>query len=79
MAAGHAEALGSMRRIYLDAGRQDEFFLDLGAQAFSNELSGLGIEHSLELFEGTHTTTAHRFPGAVRELVLAMQEPRQGK
>jgi S-formylglutathione hydrolase FrmB len=74
MAAGHADALGGMRRIYLDAGRQDEFFLDLGAQAFSTELSRLGIEHSLELFDGSHFTVAHRFPGAVRELVLALVE-----
>ena len=38
MAAGHADALRSMRRIYLDAGRGDEYFLDLGAQAFAAEL-----------------------------------------
>jgi hypothetical protein len=75
MAEAHADALSSMRRIYLDAGRQDEFFLDLGAQAFSDELSRLGIEHSLELFDGTHSRTAHRYPGAIRELVLALAEP----
>ena len=74
MAEGNAGALASMRRIYLDAGRQDEFFLDLGAQAFSNELSRLGIEHSLELFEGTHGATRRRYPGAIRELVLALGE-----
>jgi hypothetical protein len=74
MAENHAGALRSMRRIYLDAGRQDEFFLDLGAQAFSDELSRLGIEHSLELFEGTHGATRPRYPGAIRELVLALGE-----
>ena len=35
MAPEHAEALRSMRRIYLDAGRSDEYYLDLGAQAFA--------------------------------------------
>ena len=35
MAPAHADALRSMRRIYLDAGRSDEYFLDLGAQAFA--------------------------------------------
>ena len=35
MAPRHADALRSMRRIYLDAGRGDEYFLDLGAQAFA--------------------------------------------
>ena len=31
MAPGHADALRSMRRIYLDAGKADEYYLDLGA------------------------------------------------
>jgi hypothetical protein len=72
MAEPHAEALRSLRRIYLDAGRQDEFFLDLGAQAFSDELSRLGVEHTLELFDGRHGGTSYRYPGAVRELVTAL-------
>jgi enterochelin esterase-like enzyme len=72
MAEGHAAVLSSMRRIYLDAGRQDEFFLDLGAQALSGELTRLGIEHTLELFDGTHDGIALRQPGAIRELVLAL-------
>ncbi len=72
MAAGHAEALSGLRRIYLDAGRSDEYFLDLGAQAFSNELSRLGVEHTLELFPGGHGGISYRYPGAIRELVLAL-------
>jgi Putative esterase len=73
MAEPHANALRGMRRIYLDAGRQDEFFLDLGAQAFSGELTRLGIDHSLELFDGKHGGISYRYPGAIRELVLALQ------
>jgi hypothetical protein len=68
----HGEALSTMRRIYLDAGRGDEAFLDLGAQAVSAELHKLGIEHSLELFDGRHGGIAYRYPGAIRELVLAL-------
>ena len=75
MAASHADALRSMRRIYLDAGRQDEAFLDLGAQAFSKELTRLGVEHTLELFEGRHGGISYRYPGAIRELVVALREP----
>ncbi|MGH2873846.1 MAG: alpha/beta hydrolase-fold protein [Solirubrobacteraceae bacterium] len=73
MASVRAEALRSMRRIYLDAGRQDEFFLDLGAQAFATELQRLGIEHTLELFEGRHGAISYRYPGAIRELVTALR------
>jgi S-formylglutathione hydrolase FrmB len=72
MAPSRADALRSMRRIYLDAGRNDEFFLDLGAQAFATELEALGVAHTLELFEGKHGGLTYRYPGAIRELVLAL-------
>jgi Putative esterase len=72
MAPERADALRRMRRIYLDAGTSDEFYLDLGAQAFAGELSKLGVEHSLELFDGTHSGTSYRYPRAIRELVLAL-------
>ena len=52
MAPHHADALRSMRRIYLDAGKSDEYYLDLGAQAFAEELSKIGAAHTLELFDG---------------------------
>jgi hypothetical protein len=72
MAPDHAGALDSMRRIYLDAGRSDEWFLDLGAQAFSQELTSLGVRHTLELFDGRHGGISYRYPGAIRELVKAL-------
>ena len=61
-----------MKRIYLDAGRGDEWYLDLGAQAFSAELDKLGVEHTLELFDGKHGGLTYRYPGAVRELLVAL-------
>jgi hypothetical protein len=73
MAPRHADALRSLRRVYLDAGKQDEWYLDLGAQAFSQELDKLGVEHTLELFEGKHGGLTYRYPGAIRELVLALR------
>jgi S-formylglutathione hydrolase FrmB len=73
MAPRHADALRGMARIYLDAGRRDEFFLDLGAQAFAAELDRLGAEHTLELFDGGHGGVSYRYPGAIRELVLALE------
>ncbi len=73
MAPERADALRSMRRIYLDAGRGDEWYLDLGAQAFAGELDKLGAEHTLELFDGKHGGLGYRYPGAIRELVTALQ------
>lgn len=72
MAPARADALRSMRRIYLDAGRADEYHLDLGAQAFATELSRLGVDYTLELFDGKHGGLTYRYPGAIRELVLAI-------
>jgi len=73
MAPARAEALRSMRRIYLDAGTRDEYFLDLGATAFAAELGKLGVEHTVELFDGKHGGISWRYPGAIRELVLALR------
>jgi len=55
-----------------DAGRPDEWFLDLGAQAFAAELEALGVQHTLELFDAAHGGIGFRYPGAARELVLAL-------
>jgi hypothetical protein len=73
LAPGHADALRGMRRIYLDAGRSDEYFLDLGAQAFAAELDKLGVKYTLELFDGRHGGISYRYPGAIRELVTALR------
>jgi hypothetical protein len=72
MAAAHGDALRSMRRIYIDAGTRDEYYLDLGAQAFAAELDKLGVTYTLELFEAGHGGLQFRYPGAIRELVLAL-------
>ena len=72
LAPAHADALRSMKRIYLDAGRRDEFFLDLGATAFAQQVEKVGAKCTLELFDGTHAGLAYRYPGAIRELALAL-------
>jgi S-formylglutathione hydrolase FrmB len=72
MAPNHPDELGSMRRILIEAGRSDEYLLDLGAQAFSVELKALGVDHTLELFDGGHGGMTHRYPPAIRELVVAL-------
>jgi hypothetical protein len=61
-----------MRRIHLEAGRADEYWLDLGAEAFAGELRCLGVAHTLELVDGGHFDIAHRYPAAIRELAVAL-------
>ena len=72
MAPEHGDALASMKRIYLDAGKADEWYLDLGAQAFGKELDKLGVEYTLDLFEGTHMGIQYRYPKAIAELARAL-------
>ena len=57
----------------IDAGKGDEYYLDLGAQAFAEELSKIGAAHTIELFDGKHGGITYRYPGAIRELVLALR------
>lgn len=72
MVPAHADALRGLRRIYLDAGRSDDVYLDLGAQAVSDELVRLGLDHTLELFAGTHSGLTYRYAPAIRELLIAL-------
>ncbi len=67
------EALASMRHVYLDAGRSDEYFLDLGAIAFSKELAAGGVDHELVLFDGKHGGLQYRYPKAIADLARALE------
>jgi S-formylglutathione hydrolase FrmB len=74
MARRHADALRSQRAIYIDAGNKDEWFLDLGAEAFRRELEALGItDVFFELFDGKHGGIEYRYPGAIRYLAERLQ------
>jgi Putative esterase len=72
MAPARADALRSMKRIYLDAGKSDEWYLDLGAIAFAREVEKAGATCTLELFDGKHGGLTYRYPGAIRELAVAL-------
>lgn len=72
MAAAHADALRGLRAIWIDAGSSDEFYLDLGADAFHGELTALGIDPGrvrFERFEGGHSGVGWRYPDAIGWLI----------
>ena len=63
------EALRSMRAIYIDAGNRDEYFLDLGAEAFRRACAEVGtVEPFFELFPAKHGGIEYRYPIALRYL-----------
>lgn len=68
MAPRHAEALRSLRAVWLDAGTRDEWYLDLGAQAFREQLRTVGLPDDrvhFELFDATHRGIDYRYPLAL--------------
>ena len=69
MVASHAEDLRAMRAIYIDAGKKDQWFLDLGADAFRRELEKIGVtDVFFELFDATHSAIEYRYPIALKYL-----------
>ena len=69
MAPRHADALRGLRAIYIDSGTRDQYFLDLGAEAFRQALERIGVtDVCFELFDGTHSAIEYRYPIALRYL-----------
>lgn len=64
-AACSADDDGTVRAIWLDAGRRDEWYLDNGAVAVSKELEAIGVTHTLELFDAGHISIGYRYPKAL--------------
>ncbi len=63
MAPRFATELRSLRAVWLDAGTKDEWFLDLGMQAFAEELDAIGVPNvRAELFDATHGGIDYRYP-----------------
>ncbi len=51
--------------MWIDAGRGDEYFLDVGAQAFRTELKAVGVPDErvhFELFDAGHAAIDYRYP-----------------
>ena len=72
MVARLKDAARMLRAVYLDAGRADEFHLDVGAVAFSAQLERLRVANvRLELFEGGHGGIEYRYPIGIRFLAEA--------
>jgi Putative esterase len=74
MVDAHADALRGLRAVYVDAGRRDEYFLDLGAEGFRAALERVGVtDVFFELFDGAHGAIEYRYPLALRYLAERLQ------
>ena len=69
MVPQHAESLRKMKAIYIDAGTKDEWFLDLGAEAYRRALADVGVtDVFFELFDATHMAIEYRYPLGLKYL-----------
>ena len=77
MVERHADALRGLKAIYIDCGKRDQFFLDLGAEGFRQALQRIGVtDVFFELFDGTHSAIEYRYPIALRYLAERLTSPR---
>ncbi|WP_045744752.1 alpha/beta hydrolase-fold protein [Actinoplanes rectilineatus] len=64
----YADALRGLSAVWIDAGTRDEWFLDLGAEAFHDGLRRIGVPADrihFELFPAGHGAIDYRYPLAV--------------
>jgi S-formylglutathione hydrolase FrmB len=72
LAASSAESMAELRGVWLDAGRSDEYFLDLGAVALRRALLAAGLPEErlhFELVDGGHRGMSGRYPLSLAFLV----------
>jgi S-formylglutathione hydrolase FrmB len=70
-----ADACRAWHSVWIDAGSSDDYYLDVGAQAFQQALTHIGVPDDrvhFELFPGTHAAIDHRYPMALRWLAARM-------
>jgi len=75
MLPGHAEALRSMKLLYLDCGTKDEWNLHLGMRLFARELDRLGIRHEKEEFDDGHMNVQYRYDVSLPKLAHGLGAP----
>lgn len=66
------DALRELALLFLDAGRNDEYGLQLGARQLSDKLTAKGIAHTHEEFAGGHRHTTHRYDRSLALVTKAL-------
>jgi len=65
----HADALRSLRAVYVDCGTRDEWYVDLTAEWLRRELTALSVpDVYVDFFDATHLAIEYRYPLGLRYL-----------
>ncbi|PXX71150.1 putative esterase [Nocardia tenerifensis] len=79
MVPAHAEAMRSMRAIWIDGGIRDEWYLDIGGEAFREALLEAGVDAGVinfELLDAAHGGIDYRYPLSLAWLARRLGETR---
>ena len=68
----HADALRSMKLLYLDCGIRDEWHLHLGMRLFAGRREALGIEHERQEFDDGHMNVQYRYDVTLPRIATAI-------
>ena len=67
-----ADALRSLRLLYLDCGTRDEWHLHHGARLFARRLRELGIPHEHDEFDDGHLNVSYRYDVSLPKMARAL-------
>ncbi len=76
MVAKHADALRGCRAIWIDAGKSDEWWLDLGAQAFRRRAGEVGVTETACISSSSTAPTRidYRYPRSLAYLAYRLSD-----
>jgi S-formylglutathione hydrolase FrmB len=72
MAAGHADALRSLRLLYFECGLRDQYNLHLGARMLHRRLDALGVPHEYQEFDDNHSDVNYRYVESLGRLARSL-------
>ncbi len=69
----HVDALRSLKLLFLDAGKSDEFALNFGHRVLADRLRKLNVPHQFEEFDGGHMGIDHRIDASLLRITAALR------
>ena len=75
----HREAARKLAYVYADSGTRDEYYMEVGARLFTDEVRALGVRADYEAFDGVHADGGPRYDVMIPRLLEALGFPPPGQ